>query len=313
MGGKSGAKEAKAESARIRADEAARQKRIREGTSEIGRIFEGGDTRGVGQLGADAAYDPNAQYYTATGERWSPKAATSSAPSGAGKGVQFTQDPNNPNRYSVPAGTSLMDILLHEGPFVGGGGKVGDPQSQFADALKGGLFSGVNTSTGAFGGDFFDKRAKAFVDYATPQLESQRGDAAKDLIFALTRSGNLDSSTRATKEGELQKLYDTQRQNVIDQGQAYANTARTSVEDARSDLIKTLNATGDAQGAASGAINRAAALSQPDKFDPLSQLFADFTSTLGSQLALERAEAASGRDYARHNTGLFKPGRVSVS
>jgi hypothetical protein len=308
MGGKSAAKEANREAARIRADEAARQERIREGTTAIGQIFEGGNKTGTGQLAAGAAYDPNAEYYTATGERWAPTAATS----GAGKGVQFTQDPNDPNRYSVPKGTSVFDVMFHKGPFASGGA-TGDAQSQFAEALKNGLFSGVETGTGAFGGDFYEDRAKAFVDYATPQLESQRSDAAKDLIFALTRSGNLDSSSRATKEGELQKLYDTQYQGILDQGQAYANTARTNVEDARSDLIKTLNATGDAEAASSGAINRAAALSAPDTYSPLSQLFADFTATLGTQLAMEKAEAASGRDYAKYSTGLFNPGRTTVT
>lgn len=309
MGGKSAAKEAKAEAARIRADEAARQQRIREGTSAIGQIFEGGAKTGAGQLGANAAYDPNAAYYTATGEQWTPRTGTTPSttrvlPRSERTNPWDTGGSGEPSLWATPGAGTTRTVP---------GKASASPQQQFLDALKGGLFSGVQTSTGAFGGNFFDDRAKAFVDYATPQLESQRGDAAKDLIFALTRSGNLDSSSRATKEGELQKLYDIQRQNVVDQGQAYANTARTNVEDARSDLIKTLNATGDAQGAASGAINRAAALSQPDKFDPLSQLFADFTATLGSQYALERSEANAQKDYARHNLGLFKPGRTTVT
>jgi hypothetical protein len=261
MGGKSGAKEAKAEAARIRADEEARQQRIRQGTSSINQIFSGGTGKvGTGDKVNLGNYDPKKTYYTSTGEVWKP------------------------------------------------------PATGWGKALQEGVYSSVaDAPPGAFTEDFFTKRAKAFTDYATPQLESQRGDAAKDLVFALTRSGNLDSSTRATKEGELQKLYDIQRQGIIDQGQAYANTARTNVEDARSDLIKTLNATGDAQGAASGAINRASALSAPDKFDPLSQLFADFTASLGSQYALERSEANAQKDYARHNLGLFKPGRTTVT
>ena len=165
------------------------------------------------------------------------------------------------------------------------------------------------TDAGAFGEDFFNKRRQAFIDYATPQLESQRGDAARELTFALDRSGNLDSSSRADQGRRVGKLYDLNRQDIADKGQEYANTARTNIEDARSDLIKTLNATGDAQGAASGAINRAAALSAPDTYSPLTQLFADFTAGLGTQAALERAEALSGRDYARHNTGLFSAAR----
>lgn len=171
-----------------------------------------------------------------------------------------------------------------------------------------------STFDGQFNDDFFKNRQKAFMDYSTPQLEDQYGKANKELTFSLARGGNLDSSTRGQKLGELQKLYDVNKQKVADDALSSSTQARTAVEDARGNLISTLNATGDAQGAANSALTRASALSQPAAYSPLGQLFTDFTSALGTQAAQERAAAASGGAYkSNYDTGLFgNAGRVTV-
>lgn len=166
---------------------------------------------------------------------------------------------------------------------------------------------------GQFNEPYFDGRRQAYIDYANPQLEDQYGDAQKELTFALARSGLLDSSVRGEKTADLQKRYDLSKQEIADKALAYSGESKTAVEDARSNLIATLNATGDAEGAASGAINRASALSKPAAFSPLSSLFADFTAGLGTQAALEKANYYSGgQTGARYNTGLFAPKTGSV-
>lgn len=164
-----------------------------------------------------------------------------------------------------------------------------------------------------FNDDFYKGRRDAFTNFATPQLEDQYGDAQKQLTYSLARSGTLDSSIRGEKVGELQKLFDTNKQDIADKAVANETEARNNVEGARTDLIQTLSATGDAEGAANSALSRATALSQPAAFNPLSQLFAGFTSTLGQQAAQEKAEALSGGAYkAKYNTGLFGTPSSSV-
>lgn len=165
-----------------------------------------------------------------------------------------------------------------------------------------------------FDDDFFDSRRTSFLDYATPQINDQYGDAQKQLTFSLARGGNLNSSTRGDQASDLQKLFDTNMQQITDRALSYENQARNAVEDARAGLITTLNATGDAEGAANSALTRATVLSQPESYSPLGQLFMDFTAGLGQQAAQERAEAASGGMYrAGFNTGLFgNTGRVQV-
>jgi hypothetical protein len=176
--------------------------------------------------------------------------------------------------------------------------------------------SKINTTFDTqFNSDFFAGRRDAYTGYAMPQVDDQYRDTQKELTFALTRAGLLDSSVRGQKTADLQKRYDLNKQQVGDQAIASAGETKNAVEDARSNLIATLNATGDAQGAANSAISRASALSTPAAFSPLSNLFADFTAGLGTQAALERANYYSGGQVpVKYKTNLFTPGRsVSVS
>lgn len=168
-----------------------------------------------------------------------------------------------------------------------------------------------------FNDDFFSGRRQAYLDYASPQLEDQYGKAQKDLTFALTRANLLDSSVRGDKVAELQQKYDLNKQQIADQALASETDARNAVENGRGDLIAMLNATGDAQGTVNSAMSRAAALSQPAAFNPLTSLFADFTAGLGQQAALEKANAYAGSgvgqaQIGRYQTGLFSPSPNAV-
>lgn len=166
-----------------------------------------------------------------------------------------------------------------------------------------------------FTDDFYNNRQSSYLDYATPQVDDQYNDAKKQLTYSLARAGTLDSSVRADKEAELGKEYTKQRQGIADQALSYKTQAMSNVEDARSGLISTLNANGDADGAANNAIARSSALSQPTAFSPIGQLFGTFTNALGAQAAMEKAQAYSGGVVkAPYNTGLFAtPGAVKVS
>lgn len=283
-----GEKEAK----QARADEEARQARIRSGTTRINTIFDGG-TSTSGAVGA-GAYDPTKTYYNADGSTWKPQAGLlEKITSGGGSGGGGREG----DHIMQPIRTTFKSI---------------SDAIQFASAQKKGLFSNKTTSTG-FDDDFYKGRRDAYTDYANPQLEDQYGDANKQLTFSLARGGLLDSSVRGEKLGDLQKLYDTQKQAVADKALSYETSARNSVEDARGNLISTLNATGDAEGAAKSALARSTALTQPDAYSPLGQLFTDFTNGLGIQAAQERSYAAGGAKPL-YNTGLFSnAGRVSVS
>lgn len=313
------------EAALARKEEQERQERIRAGTRRINNIFDGG-TFGTDAVAAGSVFDPKATYFLADGTTWTPTLPLSVAasepakdtapPRFGGRGMQEEYRGGSPDG----SGSSFS-----QEDWGGEGGRssvlanafgvTAPPQTaaeEFAKLVKEGKLYGGTTTQSGFDDDFFAGRRDAYMDYHVPQLEEQYGNAGRELTFALARGGNLNSSVRGDKLSELQKLYDRNKQMIADQALAYENQTRTAVEDARGNLIATLNATGDAQGAANAALSRAAVLSRPDQFSPLGQLFVDFTAGLGTQAAQERAYAAGG-PAPRYNLGLFgNPGRVTV-
>ncbi len=151
---------------------------------------------------------------------------------------------------------------------------------------------------------FFQKQQTNYLDFAKPQLNKQYGEAGDQLSYDLADRGMLDSSTKGEKTADLGELYETNRQAMIGKAKEFGTDAKNNVEDARTGLIHTLQATGDAEGAAKGALNRAGALSRPPAYSPLEDLFMSFTSTLGQQAGLERSYAAGG-PRPRYNFGFY--------
>jgi hypothetical protein len=156
-----------------------------------------------------------------------------------------------------------------------------------------------------FSDDFFTGIRNSYSNFARPQLDDQMDKAREQLTYALARSGTLDSSIRGEQSADLQKTYDTNLQDITDKARQYENDQRTSVEGARADLVSTLQATGDAQGASNAALARARTLSATPAYSPLSQLFQDSTALLGQQAALERSYSLGYGNRPRFNTGLF--------
>lgn len=238
---------AAANAAQARADEQARQDKVRTGTAKINSLFDG---------------------------------------------TPYTPPPTDPNSLTWQQ-RARPDLI---------------PADTSPDPLAGNTFGG-------FTDDFYKGREKAYSNFATPQLEDQLAAARKQLTFALARSGTLNSSTRASKEAELEKEAGVARQGIADAALGVGNQARDAVESARSDLINTLTSTGDVDSAVRSALARSSALSAPTQFSPLGSLFANFTNALGTQAGAERAQYYSnGAVKAPFNTGLFTPGSsVKVS
>lgn len=190
-----------------------------------------------------------------------------------------------------------------------------DAEAQRQNTIRFGTQNVDNIFNSQFNDDFYNKQQQGYLNYATPQLDDQLGKAREQLTYALARGGVLNSSVRSAKEAELQQKADLARQQIGDQALSYGTQARNNVENARSNLISTLNATGDAQGAVNSAMSRATALSAPPSYSAVGQLFTDFLSGLGTQAAAEKATAMSGGAYkSPYNLGLANAlGAVKVS
>lgn len=154
----------------------------------------------------------------------------------------------------------------------------------------------IDSTFKQFGPDFYDRRKQAVMESTMPQLNDQFQKTKEQLQFNLARSGLTDSSVRSANEAEAQRQMDVGKAAVAGQAQDYANQARQQVEQNRAELIGQLNATGDAQAAAQGALSRSAiAMAQPS-VSPLGLMFQNTTGLLG--------QASQAGAYDRRAPGL---------
>jgi len=157
----------------------------------------------------------------------------------------------------------------------------------------------IDEAFNQFNDDFYNERAKAYENYATPTLDRQYEDSMRELVTALARSGNLQSSTRAEKMAGLNEEYKQRKLDILNTGLDYKNQARSAVDQARAELQVQNASLADPNLISGNATARAASLTQMPSFSPIGDLLSDFASGLATQADLER------RQIAKYNTGLF--------
>lgn len=199
--------------------------------------------------------------------------------------------------------------------FFGGGGESEIAKQQRADEVarqnriaQGQI--GIDGTFKQFDDNYYAKRAKDYVDFATPTLERQAGNARNSLIYALSRTGNLDSSAANKQNADLTAETDAQRVGIANAGLDNANKARTNVENVRSNLVSELNATGNSEAASNGALRQAQNLNTPVGYSPLGNLFSSFVSNLSS-IGSNANNGYSGFLGRGGGSGIFSPGSSS--
>jgi hypothetical protein len=161
----------------------------------------------------------------------------------------------------------------------------------------------IDQTFGKFDHNFYGGRAKEYIDYATPQFERQLRDTRDNLIFALSRTGNLRSSAAIDKNADLNYEADVARTGIANDGLNKANELRNQVENARGNVVAQLNATGDSSAASDAAIRNATNLSTPVGYSPLGNLFASFA----------QSAAAIGSNAGNGYSGFVGGGAQSFS
>lgn len=270
--------------------EAARQARIAQGYEEIRKIFEG-YSKGVGDVA-----DPQigTSYYTADGTPVTVQQVMVRNPS-YDEWVKLKSGPRKLSMSPAPAAT-----IAQLQAFGQGNKSLGAINDQFK------VFSGVENIRG-FDDDFYNQRAQNYTQFAMPQLEDQYSKAQEQLMYALARTGRLQSTTRGNRFADLQQDYDIQKTNVADKAQGYAADARSNVERARADLVALNNSVADPTAIAQQAQLSSNVMRSAPAFDPLAPLFQNVTEGIATQAELER------RNAARYNTGFFAPSLNSGS
>lgn len=172
--------------------------------------------------------------------------------------------------------------------FGGGGGsanRIANAQRDDEVARQARIKSGMSSIDSAFSGfndGFYAKRAADYSAYAMPEVDRQAELQHKDLIYALSRTGNLDSSAAIDKNADLVAEENKQRIGVANAGLDSANQLRGQVESQRGNVVAELNATGDASAASNSALRASQNLNQPAGFSPLGNLFNTFAQSVAS-------------------------------
>jgi|SRR5882672_303901 len=169
--------------------------------------------------------------------------------------------------------------------FMGGGGP--DDNSAQEEALRQKrITEGKRKVAGAFAGftpDFYGSQARAYNEFALPQLDDQYAKAGQQLKYALARQfGTTQTSEAASRVADLSKRYALARTNITEQGLQKSQEAQGNVEAERGKILQSLNATADPAAAAQMAMSQANLLSKPSAFDPLADLFGNVTAGLAT-------------------------------
>lgn len=127
----------------------------------------------------------------------------------------------------------------------------------------------IDQALAPFNDEYFTGRQNAYVANAMPSLDQQFQDAQKQLVYALSRGGLLQSSEAANRQRQINEERARYERDIQNAAASFANQGRTEVENTRSNLLSQLNATEDPSAAATAAANKAALLSAPPTFDAL--------------------------------------------
>jgi len=164
----------------------------------------------------------------------------------------------------------------------------------------------IASAFGQFDDNFYNQRAQSYLDFANPQLERQYQDQQRSLVAALTRSGNLNSSTRAELMAKLQREYDENKLNLANTARTYSDQARAATDQARARLTET-NATLADPGAVRTAAQAATSgLTVNPNYQNLGTLLSNLSSTVttsgqnttgmgGGGVSLYGSRSGSGR------------------
>jgi hypothetical protein len=111
------------------------------------------------------------------------------------------------------------------------------------------------------------------------------------LTYALSRSGNLNSSTAVQRNNSLQSELAGNESMIANNAEGAANELRGRVQDEKSQLSQQLNSSANPAAIASQANAATASIRAPSIIQPLGDLFADWSS---KYLANQRPESDSG-------------------
>lgn len=155
----------------------------------------------------------------------------------------------------------------------------------------------LNTAFEGFNPEFFKKRQDAYVNYAMPQLGSQAQQTQKQVIYGLADRGLSKSTVASNQQSAFQNELALQKQGIIDAAFGQSNDLQKQVEGQKSNLIAQLQASADPSSVSQQALGTAASFSAPSVYQPLSNLFSNFTNMYLANQSQKQASEMQKNNY----------------
>lgn len=135
----------------------------------------------------------------------------------------------------------------------------------------------INKAFGGFNDAFYNQRAKAYYDFAYPQLAEQYRQTQAQTGFGLANRGLQQSQAANRKWSDVYQTYQKGQQSIADVGITQAQALKNQVETARNNLISLLYQSADPSQASQQAVSTAAGFSYPSVWPSISNQFSKIT------------------------------------
>lgn len=163
------------------------------------------------------------------------------------------------------------------------GGSAGDGGAAAQEAKRQStLDSGMSQISSVFSKydpSFYAQRAADYTSYATPQMMQQYNQTKNNLAYALSRNGILNSGAAVADNAALGKTLGQNQTDIANSAQDQVNQLQTNVQGVRTNLTNQLIASGDPSTVSENANIETAGLNAPGAFQPLGNMFNDFTQS----------------------------------
>lgn len=274
------------EAERARMEEEARQARINEGLGQIEAIFEGGTY-------TPPAATPEAVYGVDPAAQAAYDAEVAAAQAAMQPQMPFQPIVPAPTDWGASPGFTPVAPTQPTAQPTGGRPENNSPQNTFSPMLTVGPppTEGWYTTPGAPGSNpvtyegmdpLLEQRRQAQEGYYLPQLEKQASNAADQLVYALSRAGQLNSSTAGVRQADLSEEMALQQGDIMSKIAADVAATQTQMNQQRSAIEAGLRASGDNSAAADAALQSAVTFQQDQpELSTLGPLFAGITEGIG--------------------------------
>jgi hypothetical protein len=193
-----------------------------------------------------------------------------------------------------------------------GDGGAGAQQKATQAQIDSGMAT-IDKNFAGFNDNFYEKAAKDYESYATPQMMDQYRNTKNNLTYSLARNGLLDSGAAVAKNSSLQKQLGVNESNIANTAEDQANTLRGNVATQRNQLVNQVQAGAAPGQVAMGAEAATAGLRAPTALPPVGNMFSDWANSYLTNMQANAYNPNTTNIWQMLSMGSYgQPGSASV-